>query len=338
MQRRKLELIYLDLHKFYPIMMNTDETYDIALYLQDLIPDVPAGLYQPARYIMAQNGKKIRFFLTMKGCKLFSGSPGAAIHAALAIELFHNFTLIHDDIMDEATSRRNQLTVHEKWDTNTAILSGDVMMILAYESFLKSKPEHLPHILPVFTRSARAVCEGQQMDMEFESLPIVQMEVYLEMIRKKTAVLLGAALSIGAICGNATPVEAEHLYQYGENLGMAFQIRDDILDCYGDAGKTGKVRAGDILQGKKTILYIRTWFSMAEEEQDQFNQLYHSDHSGKIEKVLALYDKAGARDYAHRKEQEYYNRAVEALDKINLPDEQKKILTQYTHRILGRDH
>lgn len=318
--------------------MKTMEFQEIKHSIQDLIPDHPPGLYDPVRYIMSQKGKKIRLFLTLKACELFTNETRSAIHAALAIEIFHNFTLIHDDIMDEALYRRNLPTVHEKWDVNSGILSGDVMMILAYESLLKTSINLHPYILPVFTRSAREVCEGQQMDMEFESLPVVQMGVYLDMIRKKTAVLIGAALSIGAYCGQASAEEAELLYEYGVNLGVAFQIRDDLLDCYGDMEKVGKVKAGDIIQGKKTILYIRTWFSMDEGDQDHFTKLYHSDDPDKIHKVLRYFDRAGAREYAHRKEQEYFDNATAALDKISLPAEKKRILTHYTHTIMGRDH
>lgn len=317
--------------------MEIQDVFDLKPHIQNLLPDSPAGLYDPVRYILAQRGKKIRFFLTLKANEMFSQDQASAIHAALAIEIFHNFTLIHDDIMDEAETRRNQPTVHHKWDSNTGILSGDVMMILAYESLLKC-PQHVhANVLPLFTKSAREVCEGQQLDMEFESLPVVQMDEYLEMIRKKTAVLLAASLSIGAYCGEASPEEANYLYQYGENLGMAFQIRDDVLDCYGDIQKVGKMNAGDILQGKKTILYIRTWFSLPPEEQDLFTELYHSDHTDKIQKVLNYFEQAGAREYAHRKEQEYYDKAHTALDKINLSTERKKTLTDYTHAILGRD-
>lgn len=317
--------------------MEIQDVFDLKPHIQNLLPDSPVGLYDPVRYILSQEGKKIRFFLTLKANEMFSDDRDAAIHAALAIEIFHNFTLIHDDIMDEAETRRNQPAVHRKWDANTGILSGDVMMILAYESLLQC-PQHVhAKILPLFTKSAREVCEGQQLDMEFESLPVVQMDEYLEMIRKKTAVLLAASLSIGAYCGDASAEQAEYLYQYGENLGMAFQIRDDVLDCYGDMRKVGKVKAGDILQGKKTILYMRTWFSLPPEEQDVFTELYHSDQDDKIQKVLKYFDRAGSRDYAHHKEQEYYDKAHAALDKINLSAERKKILTDYTQAILGRD-
>ncbi len=318
--------------------MKFQEKYELDKHLRDLLPTAPEALYDPVRYIMAQPGKKIRFFLTLKAAEMFSDDFRSAIHAALAIEIFHNFTLIHDDIMDEADTRRNLPTVHRKWNINTGILSGDVMMILAYESLLKTPSNLHQQILPLFTHSAREVCEGQQMDMDFEQLPVIQMAAYLEMIRKKTAVLIAASMSIGAYCGFASPEEAALLYQYGENLGMSFQIRDDILDCYGDVHKVGKIKAGDILQGKKTILYIRTWFSLPPEEQEEFTRLYHSQDKDKIEKVLRYFDRAEAREYASRKEQEYFDKATEAMGKISLPVERKNIISRYTQTILGRDH
>lgn len=318
--------------------MDTNEYISTNILIDNLLPTQPRRLYDPVRYILAQKGKKIRFNLALKACELFSGHHKEAIQAALAVEIFHNFTLVHDDIMDDAMTRRNQPTIHEKWDANTGILSGDVMMILAYEALLKSPAHSHSYILPMFTQSARAVCEGQQMDMDFESLPVVQMDKYLEMITKKTGVLLASALAMGASCGRASETEATHIYEYGKNLGISFQIRDDLLDCYGEVQKVGKVKAGDIIQGKKTILYIRTWFSLAEEKQEEFTKLYHSSEPDKIDKVLTYFDGAGAKEYALSKEQEYFNKALTALSKINVDSQQKKILTDYTQSIFRRDH
>lgn len=318
--------------------MDTKNNNSADLLINDLLPTHPRRLYDPVEYIIAQKGKKIRFNLALKGCELFSGSSDDAMQTAMAVEIFHNFTLIHDDIMDNAKTRRNQPTIHEKWDINTGILSGDVMMILAYEALLKA-PEHAhAKIFPLFTRSARAVCEGQQMDMDFESLPVVQIDKYLEMITKKTGVLIAAALGMGAACGGATDAEVEHLYEYGKNLGISFQIRDDILDCYGETQKIGKIKAGDIIQGKKTILYIRTWFSMPEEEQDGFTELYHSSAPDKIDTILNYFEKAGAKEYALAKEQEYFEKAHAALAKIDVSPQRKKKLTDYTQSIFRREH
>ncbi len=318
--------------------MDTNHHSYITHYIDNLLPDKPANLYEPARYMLSQNGKKIRFFLTLKACELFSGDSRAAVEAAMAIEVFHNFTLIHDDIMDDAKTRRNQPTIHEKWDSNTGILSGDVMMILAYQSLLESPVSVHSQILPVFTRAAREVCEGQQMDMDFESFPVVQMDKYLEMITKKTAVLLAAALSIGGSCGGASREEAEYLYEYGINLGISFQIRDDLLDCYGEVQKIGKVKAGDIIQSKKTILYIRTWFSLPEEEQEKFTKLYHGSDSDKVARVLEYFENAEVKEYAQKKEKEYFNKSLSALEKIPISANRKKILADYSQSILGRNY
>lgn len=317
--------------------MNTSDHSFIKHYINDLLPQTPGNLYDPVKYILGQKGKKIRFFLTIKTCKMYSGSTHDALQAAMAMELFHNFTLIHDDIMDNAATRRNLPAVHEKWDTNTGILSGDVMLILAYESLLKSPGDVKSRIMPLFTRTAREVCEGQQMDIDFESLPVVQMDKYIEMITKKTAVLLAAAVAIGGYCGGASREDAHWLYEYGKNLGIAFQIRDDILDCYGETHKVGKEKAGDILQGKKTILYLRTWMSLPEENQERFTQLYHGSKDDKIERVLKIFETAGAKEYALQKEQEYFNLAHNALEQIQLSDEKKAILTNYTGSIIKRD-
>lgn len=318
--------------------MDTNHHNYITHYIDNVLPKQPVNLYEPARYMLSQNGKKIRFFLTLKACELFSGDSKAAVESAMGIEIFHNFTLIHDDIMDDARTRRNQPTVHEKWDSNTGILSGDVMMILAYQSLLESPVNIQSYILPIFTRAAREVCEGQQMDMDFESFPIIQMDKYIEMITKKTAVLLAAALSIGGLCGGASREEAEHLYEYGINLGISFQIRDDFLDCYGDVQKTGKIKAGDIIQSKKTILYIRTWFSLSEEEQEKFTKLYHGSDPDKVPRVLEYFEKTGAKEYTQKKEREYFNKAVSALAKIPVSPDRKKILTDYSQSILDRSY
>lgn len=297
----------------------------------------PSSLYEPIYYILNQKGKKIRFQLTMKACQVFSKDTEAALYAALAIEVFHNFTLIHDDVMDGAETRRNAPTVHTKWDLNTAILSGDAMMILAYQVLLQNKKAATPDILRHFTDTAREVCEGQQLDMDFENLPAVQMDSYLEMIARKTAVLIGTASRIGALCGGAGKKEAEALYHFGKNLGMAFQIRDDYLDCYGNSRKTGKQRGGDILQAKKTILYIRTWLALAPEEQPAFEKLYHNDSADKVNRVLEYFDRADAEEYTLQREQEYFSEALKALDESGLPPEKQALLTDFAGQLTGRE-
>lgn len=307
-------------------------------YFDHLLSDQPYNLYEPIRYILRQKGKKIRFYLTLKACGLFSGDDKKALPVAGAIEIFHNFTLVHDDIMDQAVTRRNQPTVHKKWDINTGILSGDAMVILAYESLLQCPKPLLSAVLSIFTQAAREVCEGQQMDMDFETLPAIQMDQYLMMITKKTAVLMAAGLAMGALCGGANREEADHLYDFGVNLGVSFQIRDDLLDCYGTTRKVGKMHGGDILQGKKTILYIRTWFSLPMNERDEFERLYQSSDPNKIERVMEFFEKVDVQSYVRQKEEEYFDNAMISLNRIDLPKDRKTAIIEYSRQLLGRDH
>lgn len=311
----------------------------ISEYLRKLEKDYkPENLYAPIHYILDQPGKKIRFNLTVKACELFGGKSEEAVHAALATEVFHNFTLIHDDVMDGAATRRNQPTVHKKWDLNTAILSGDAMLILAYEILLNHPSSRSPDILRHFTRAAKTVCEGQQMDMDFESLPIVQTDKYLEMVTKKTATLIAGGMLIGALTAGASHDEALLLHEFAINLGIAFQIRDDMLDCYGERQKVGKKRGGDILQGKKTILYIRTWFNLPQEEQAKFESLYRSNAEDKVDQVMRYFDQADVKSYAIEQEQKYFDKALKALKKIDVPESRKLNLFDFANNLMGRDH
>lgn len=296
------------------------------------------NLYDPVKYILDQPGKKIRYHLTLLACELFSGTDEKALNAAVAIEIFHNFTLVHDDVMDNADTRRGLQSIHKKWDINTAILSGDVMLILAYDSLLKCPVKSLPAVLSNFSQTGREVCEGQQLDMDFENMPAVQMDAYLEMIRKKTAVLLGSALYIGAKCGGACDSDAQYLYEFGVNLGIAFQIRDDILDCYGDKKKVGKLKGGDILQGKKTILYIRTWNGLPPEEQRFFEKLYHGQSENKVEEVMKWFQKTEAKSYALEAEKKHFRKSINSLKKVNVSDERARDLFDFAHDLMDRDH
>ncbi len=298
----------------------------------------PRNLYDPVKYILDQPGKKIRYQLTLLGCKLFSDNNQNALDAATAIEIFHNFTLVHDDVMDNADTRRGLDSIHKKWDINTAILSGDVMLILAYEYLLKCPQESLQAVLSNFSKTGREVCEGQQLDMDFESLPSVQMDSYLEMIRKKTAVLLGSALYIGAKCGGASEKDAGHLYEFGVDLGIAFQIRDDILDCYGDKKKVGKLKGGDILQGKKTILYIRAWNCLPPEDQAIFEQLYNSQSETKVNDVMEWFHKCDVKSYALDMEKKLFRKAINSLKKVETSNENTRELFDFAHDLMDRDH
>src|SRR5690606_31980665 len=214
----------------------------------------PKSLYDPLHYILSLGGKRIRPILTLAAAQMFSDNYKAAMPQSIAIEMFHNFSLIHDDIMDKAPLRRGKTTVHKKWNTNTAILSGDLLLIKAYEQLAQCKPNYLPEILHVFNKTATQVCEGQQFDMDFETAQTVTVNNYLEMIRLKTAVLLGCSLQIGAIIGAANQNDAQNCYTFGENLGIAFQLMDDYLDAFGNPEKFGKQVGGDILANKKTYL------------------------------------------------------------------------------------
>lgn len=216
----------------------------------------PRGLYEPIAYELSIGGKRVRPVLTMMACNLFSDDLKAAVAPALGIEVFHNFTLLHDDIMDRADIRRGLPTVHKKWNDNTAILSGDVMLIVAYQLIAQTPMPHLKEVLDLFSKTAAEICEGQQYDVDYEARKKVEIDEYIEMIRLKTAVLLGCALKTGAIIGNASPADANLLYDVGINIGLAFQLKDDLLDVYGDEATFGKKIGGDILCNKKTYLLI----------------------------------------------------------------------------------
>ncbi|WP_236971974.1 polyprenyl synthetase family protein [Membranihabitans marinus] len=298
----------------------------------------PATLYEPVDYTMNQGGKKIRFNITLLACKAFTDDVAKAELAAKAIEMFHNFTLVHDDVIDRADTRRGQPAVHKKWDLNTALLSGDVMLILAYEYLTQIQHPNLSQILQKFTKTAREVCEGQQMDIDFENLPAVQMDSYIDMISKKTAVLVGAAMYIGSKCGGAEEADALSLYQFGLHLGIAFQIRDDILDCYGDKVKVGKTKGGDILQGKKTILYIRTWNTLSPEDQVKFEKLYYGSDSDKINQVLEWFIKSDAKSYALEMEKNYFRKAINHLKQANIPEHKMHDLFDFANELMDRDH
>jgi len=251
--------------------------------LQDLIKKAfnpalfthePAELYDPITYTLNLGGKRIRPLLVLLGCDLFGGNIEKAMPAAIAIELFHNFTLLHDDIMDCAPLRRGQETVYKKWNTNIAILSGDTMFAVAYEYLSQSNPQVLPSALSEFTRTARLVCEGQQYDMNFEQQKLVSINDYLKMIRLKTAVLIGCSLKLGSILANVPDPETEKIYSFGENIGMAFQLQDDLLDVFGDEQKFGKEIGGDIVSGKKTFLLLKAFEIASQKERTELEKCF----------------------------------------------------------------
>ncbi len=278
----------------------------------------PAKLYDPMHYILSLGGKRLRPALTLAACELFGGNAQDALPQALAIELFHNFSLIHDDIMDKAALRRGEATVHKKWDKNIAILSGDGMLVKAYEYVAQIDADKLPAVLACFSQTAREVCEGQQMDMDFETQKDVSEEAYLEMIRLKTSVLLGAALKIGAIIGGATKEEQAFMYTFGVNIGIAFQIQDDILDSFGDPEKFGKTVGGDIMNNKQTLLHISAKALADNNERYKMISVANLVDTDKVEVVKEIYEDTGALAYAEKKRDAYFNDALTALNTLNI--------------------
>lgn len=302
-------------------------------------PAQPANLYDPLRYIMTLGGKRIRPLLTLLAGDLFGQTPEKTIHAALTVELFHNFTLIHDDIMDAAPLRRNKETVHTKWNNNIAILSGDVLMVKAYQELAKSEPEKLASLLDVFNRTAVEVCDGQQMDMDFESREDVSIPEYLEMIRLKTSVLLGCALELGAIVGNASEQDRKLIYLFGQELGLAFQIKDDILDLYGDPEKFGKQIGGDVIANKKTLLYLRALQDASTEQHATFKELeMEKDLEKKVRLVRALFDELNIREKSEETMKIHRKRAEESLLAVSSPEIQKEHLTALMNYLMDREN
>ena len=298
-------------------------------------PKSPQNLYDPLTYFLKLGGKRIRPLLTLMATEMFGINKESAIHASLAIELFHNFSLIHDDIMDNAPLRRGEQTVHEKWNEDIAILSGDVLLIKAYQALAKQENQHIPSLLNLFNRTAVEVCEGQQMDMDFEGMYDVTIAKYIEMIRLKTSVLLGCALEFGAIVANASEKDRQLIYDFGQNLGIAFQIQDDILDLYGDPEKFGKQIGGDILSNKKTLLLLKARELSQPNEVDHLLQLTNS--SEKIASAQTLFNKLGVVSFARQQMEYYQQKALLALDEISVHAERKKVLVDLSEFLFQRE-
>jgi len=319
-------------------------------YLQNLIstevnkmsyPEHPGQLYEPINYILALGGKRMRPALLLMACELFGGDVNKAIPPALAIEVFHNFTLMHDDIMDKAPLRRGKTTVHEKWNQNVAILSGDVMLIEGYKLMMQVENHLLRQVLDIFNETAVGVCEGQQIDMEFETQQDVSIDEYINMIRLKTAVVLGGALKIGALIGGASQKDADLLSDFGVQLGIAFQLQDDILDVYGDPEKFGKQVGGDIISNKKTYLLIKALELAQGAEADELNSLLNAvkfDAIQKVADVTRIYNNLDIRRYAEEAMQTYADKAFEALALINLPENHKQYLQDFADGLLVREN
>lgn len=301
----------------------------------------PAELYEPISYLMRLGGKRMRPVLVLISTELFGGDVLKALDAAIGIELFHNFTLMHDDIMDKAPLRRGNPTVHVKWNESAAILSGDVMFVEAYKLMIRVDDSILRKVLDIFSDTASGVCQGQQSDMNFEKRDHVSIDEYMEMIRLKTAVLLAGSMQIGALIGGAAQEQADLLYEFGENLGLAFQLQDDILDVYGDPEKFGKQVGGDILADKKTFLLIKARELATEESASELEKWLNNSNvqpENKVNAITQIYNSIGVRKLAEAEMENYVVKALNALDKIAVDNSRKKLLRGFAEQLLIREH
>ena len=300
----------------------------------------PAQLYDPILYILSLGGKKLRPVLTLMVCDFFGADFKKAIHAALAVELFHNFSLIHDDIMDNAPLRRGEKTVHEKWDVNTAILSGDAMLILAYRFFENYEPQMFQELAKLFSETALQVCEGQQHDLDFETRDDVTLVEYIKMIDHKTAVLLGAAMKMGAIVAEASENDKEKIYQFGRNLGIAFQLQDDYLDVFGNPETFGKQVGGDIISNKKTFLYLMAVGQGSSRQAEELEHLFSispKDPADKIATVKEIFLASGAAEATRNEIEKYSLIAFSLLETINISEEKKELLLDFGNYLMQRN-
>ncbi len=298
----------------------------------------PMQMYEPMAYIIGLGGKRIRPLLTLVGCDLFDVNPKHAIQSALAVELFHNFSLIHDDILDKAPLRRGNTTVHEKWNTDIAILSGDGMMVKAFDELCKSNPVHIHNLLKLFSKTALEVCEGQQYDMNFETQQTVSVEEYINMITFKTAVLLGCSLQMGAICANANDLNQHHAYEFGKNIGIAFQILDDVLDVYATDDKFGKQVGGDIISNKKTFLLLKAIELASPNQKESITHLLQStDMVEKVSAITTIYNDLNIKEIATAEANSYTTIALKHLLEINAKEEKKNMLKQFAFHLLNRE-
>ena len=301
-------------------------------------PLYPSSLYDPAVYFLGLGGKRIRPALCLMGNELFGPIEEDAWEMASALELFHNFTLIHDDIMDKAPLRRGQPTVHAKYGSSTAILAGDVMMVVSYEYIGKVRSPHIRRLLQLFNQTAMKVCEGQQLDMDFESREEVSMTEYLQMIELKTSVLLAGCLQIGALLGGAGLGNQDIIYDFGRNLGLAFQVQDDYLDCYGDASKFGKQVGGDIVAGKKTFLLIKTLEMADAAQRREIEELARAAPAEKVAGMLRIFSACGVDAWARELKEQYHVAASRSLDDIAVLSKRKEPLEGLIDFLLRREN
>ena len=300
----------------------------------------PKNLYEPIQYILGLGGKKIRPVLTLMSAEIFDADYSKALPAALAVEVFHNFSLVHDDIMDDAPLRRGNVTVHEKWNINTGILSGDAMLILAYQYFEQYEPAIFRELAQLFSKTALEVCEGQQWDVDFETRSDVTIPEYLKMIEYKTAVLVAAAMKMGAIVAETSAENGKLIYDFGLNLGLAFQLQDDYLDAFGNPATFGKQIGGDIIENKKTYLYLKAIEFASPEEKAKLLQLFSvslDENESKIEEVKSIFNNSGASSATQKAIQDYTLKAFATLDKMNISSDKKAMLQSFGENLMNRN-
>ena len=301
----------------------------------------PESLYEPIKYVLSMGGKRIRPTLMLLAYNLYKENPEDILMNACALETYHNYTLLHDDLMDNADMRRGHLTVHKKWNDNTAILSGDSMLVLAFQRMMQCDTKHLKDILDLFTVTALEIGEGQQYDMEFETRNDVKEEEYIEMIRLKTSVLLACALKIGAILADASAEDADNLYKFGEQIGLAFQLQDDYLDVYGDSKVFGKEIGGDITSNKKTYMLINAFNKANAAQREELTRWVSArdfDRNEKVDAVTHLYNEIGIDQLAQDKIAYYFAESKKFLDAVNVPEEKKEELRKYAQKMMKRQY
>lgn len=301
----------------------------------------PESLYEPIKYVLSMGGKRIRPTLMLLAYNLYKENPEDILMNACALETYHNYTLLHDDLMDNADMRRGHLTVHKKWNDNTAILSGDSMLVLAFQRMMQCDTKHLKDILDLFTVTALEIGEGQQYDMEFESRNDVKEDEYIEMIRLKTSVLLACALKIGAILADASAEDADNLYKFGEQIGLAFQLQDDYLDVYGDSKVFGKEIGGDITSNKKTYMLINAFNKANAAQRKELTRWVSArdfDRNEKVDAVTRLYNEIGIDQLAQDKIAYYFAQSKKFLDAVNVPEEKKEELRKYAQKMMKRQY
>lgn len=309
-----------------------------AYFNRDHFPENPVTLYDPNRYFLGLGGKRVRPILCLMGNELFGAIVPDAWKVGAAIELFHNFSLIHDDIMDKAPLRRGMETVHHKWGESTALLAGDVMLVAAYEYLQQTEAKYLMRLLPLFNKTAREVCEGQQLDMDFESRTDVSLQEYEGMISLKTSVLLAASLKMGAILGGASERNQGLLYEFGRKIGLAFQVQDDYLDAFGDPVKFGKKVGGDIVANKKTFLLIHALETAPAEEKEKLKQLLLSNKETKVAEVTAIFQRCGVDEWARALKDTYLHQALQHLEDVAVLSARKQPLHDLAHYLISREH